>query len=52
MKEISPLLVIQDDNDGLNYFREGIRTFILTYEQTGSTQKAFDAYQNYLAGGK
>lgn len=51
MKEISTLIPLSEGNSDLNYFREGIRLFILTYEETGSTQQAFEVYQNHIAGG-
>lgn len=51
MKEISNIVLVEEWMQDLNYFREGIRLFVLTYEETGSTQQAFEVYQNHISGG-
>lgn len=51
IKEINPLLITDEGSKDLNYFREGMRLYISAYQETGSTVKAFEAYQQHLMGG-
>lgn len=52
VKKVSDLVLSTEGEKGLNYFREGIRLFIVRYKETGDPLKAFEDYQNHILGGK
>ena len=50
LKPISILTTTSQANNDLIEYRKGLCIFVQTYEETGDTSKAFEAYQNYLGG--
>lgn len=50
IKPISALMMPEGGNKDLCEYRQGICTYVKTYEETMDPAKAFEAYQNYLGG--
>lgn len=50
LKPVSVLTLPSDSNADLCEFRQGLCIYVKTYEETGDTVQAFEAYQKHIGG--